>query len=150
MAMSAEHRSKFAALHRQWWHLHMSEKFSSETINSKQTNKHSVLLHHMFSSLLGIFRCNHIYCEYVCSIVWYIFDNFPAVSVRGVSWISTYMFLASYFPSGSPDEQPIVVLTSGSVRTNTRSWEILEYICRMVLHELGLWIINRERKNMEG
>ncbi|XP_078324262.1 uncharacterized protein LOC111123666 [Crassostrea virginica] len=34
--------------------------------------------------------------------------------VRGVSWISTYMFLASYFPSGSPDEQPIVVLTSGS------------------------------------
>ena len=39
MAMSAEHRSKFAALHRQWWRLHMSEKFSSRTINSKQTNK---------------------------------------------------------------------------------------------------------------
>ena len=28
MAMSAEHRSKFAALHRQWRRLHMSEKFS--------------------------------------------------------------------------------------------------------------------------
>ena len=37
MAMIAEHRSKFAALHRQWWRLHMSEKFSSET--NKQTNK---------------------------------------------------------------------------------------------------------------
>ena len=39
MAMSAEHRSKFAALHRQWWRLHMSEKFSSGTINFKQTDK---------------------------------------------------------------------------------------------------------------
>ena len=43
MAMSAEHRSKFAALHRQWWRLHMSEKFSSGTINSKQTNNHYVI-----------------------------------------------------------------------------------------------------------
>ena len=40
MAMSAEHtRSKFAALHRQWWRLRMSEKFSIGTINFKQTNK---------------------------------------------------------------------------------------------------------------
>ena len=39
MAMSADHRSKFAALHRQWCRLHMSEKFSSGTINSKETNK---------------------------------------------------------------------------------------------------------------
>ena len=38
MAMSAKHRSKFAAFNRQWWRLHMSEKFSSGTINSK-TNK---------------------------------------------------------------------------------------------------------------
>ena len=37
MAMSAEHRSKFAALHRQWWRLHMSYKFSSGTKNPKQT-----------------------------------------------------------------------------------------------------------------
>ena len=29
IAMSAEHRSKFASLHRQWWRLHMSEKFRS-------------------------------------------------------------------------------------------------------------------------
>ena len=36
MAMSAMHRSKFAALHLQWWHLHMSEKFSSGT---KETPK---------------------------------------------------------------------------------------------------------------
>ena len=41
--MCAEHWSKFAALYRQWWRLHMSEKFSSGTINSKQTN--TQLLH---------------------------------------------------------------------------------------------------------
>ena len=39
MAMSAEHRSKLAAVHRQWWRLHMSEKFSSGMKNPKQTNK---------------------------------------------------------------------------------------------------------------
>ena len=38
MARSAEHRSNFAAIHRQWWRLHMREKFSSGTKNSKQTN----------------------------------------------------------------------------------------------------------------
>ena len=38
MAMSAEYRSKFA-LHRQWWRLHLSEKFLSGTKNPKQTNK---------------------------------------------------------------------------------------------------------------
>ena len=36
MAMSAE---QFAALHRQWLRLHLSEKFSSGNKNSKQTNK---------------------------------------------------------------------------------------------------------------
>ena len=35
--MSAEHRSKFAALHHYWWRLHMSEKLSSVTKNPKQT-----------------------------------------------------------------------------------------------------------------
>ena len=39
MAISAEHRSKFAALHRQCWHIQMGEKFSSGMKNSKQTNK---------------------------------------------------------------------------------------------------------------
>ena len=39
MAMTAEHRLKFAVLHRLWWRLRMIEKFSSETINPKQTNK---------------------------------------------------------------------------------------------------------------
>ena len=37
MAMIAKHRSKFAALHQQWWRLHMSEKFLSGTKNPKQT-----------------------------------------------------------------------------------------------------------------
>ena len=39
MALNAEHKSKFAALHPQWWRLHMSEKFSSGMKNPKQTNK---------------------------------------------------------------------------------------------------------------
>ena len=39
MSMSAVHMSKFAALNRQWWRLHMSEKFSSGMKNPKQTNK---------------------------------------------------------------------------------------------------------------
>ena len=39
MAMSAEHRSKFVAIQPEWLRLHMSEKFSSGTINPKQTNK---------------------------------------------------------------------------------------------------------------
>ena len=39
MAVSAEHRSKFAALHRQCWHLHMSEKFSSGTKNNQTKKK---------------------------------------------------------------------------------------------------------------
>ena len=39
MANAVEHESKFAALHRQRWRLQMSEKFSSGTINPKQTNK---------------------------------------------------------------------------------------------------------------
>ena len=40
VGMSAEHRSKFEALHQQWWSLYMSEKFSSATKTLKQTNKH--------------------------------------------------------------------------------------------------------------
>ena len=42
MAISAEHTSKFAALHRQWWRLQMSEKFSSGMKNSRQTNQHRI------------------------------------------------------------------------------------------------------------
>ena len=37
MSMSAEHRSEFAALRRQWWRLQMSEKFSNGP--KKNTNK---------------------------------------------------------------------------------------------------------------
>ena len=40
MAISAEHKSKFAALHRQLWRFQMSEKFSSGTKNHKETNNH--------------------------------------------------------------------------------------------------------------
>ena len=39
MALGAEHRSKFAALHQYWWRLHMSEKFSSRR---KTTNKQTI------------------------------------------------------------------------------------------------------------
>ena len=45
MAISAEnpYMSKFAALHWQWWRLQMSEKSSSLTKNSKQTNKQKLI-----------------------------------------------------------------------------------------------------------
>ena len=39
MAMSAEHRSKFAVLHRQWWRLHMREIFTSGTTPSPPKKK---------------------------------------------------------------------------------------------------------------
>ena len=39
MAMNAEHRSRFASLHRQWWRLHMSE-FSNKINKQMQINKH--------------------------------------------------------------------------------------------------------------
>ena len=39
MVMSAEHRSTFAALHRQWRRPYISEKFSSGTKNPKQINE---------------------------------------------------------------------------------------------------------------
>ena len=44
VAMSAEHKSNFAALHWQWCRFHMSEKFSSGTKNHRQTNKHGFKL----------------------------------------------------------------------------------------------------------
>ena len=37
MAMNAEHRSKFAAFHPQWWCLQMSKKYLSG-LKKKQTN----------------------------------------------------------------------------------------------------------------
>ena len=43
MTMSAGYRSKFVALHWRWWHLHMSEKFSSEMKGPLQTNKTKTL-----------------------------------------------------------------------------------------------------------
>ena len=48
MVISAEQRSQFTAHHRQWWRLQMSEKFSSGTKNSKQTNKIDVILKMQF------------------------------------------------------------------------------------------------------
>ena len=43
MAISAEHRSKFGALHRPWWRLHMSEKILEWDKNPKQTSNHRLL-----------------------------------------------------------------------------------------------------------
>ena len=53
MVMNVEHRSKFAALQRQWWCFHMSEELSSVTINSKQikqTNKQTNKVHTFLNS----------------------------------------------------------------------------------------------------
>ena len=45
MAIGPEHGLKFAALHRQWRRLHMSEKFSSgaKKTNNKHTKKKQTL-----------------------------------------------------------------------------------------------------------
>ena len=48
MAMSAEYRSKFAALHQQSWRLHMSEVFSSGTIIPKQKIQNVCLIIQMY------------------------------------------------------------------------------------------------------
>ena len=45
MALSAEHISKFAALHRQLWRFHMSEKISSGTKYHKQITSLSSFLY---------------------------------------------------------------------------------------------------------
>ena len=56
MAMSAKHRSKFAALQRLWGHLHMSEKFSSGTKKTKQTKNQtlSYILKNIIGNLEGL------------------------------------------------------------------------------------------------
>ena len=51
MAISAEHRPKSVALHRQCRRLHMSKKFLSGTKNPKQTNKLPI------SEVEGVIRC---------------------------------------------------------------------------------------------
>ena len=45
MALSAKHKSKFAALQRQWWFLHISEKFSSDTKKTLNFSKDSSINH---------------------------------------------------------------------------------------------------------
>ena len=45
MAMSAEHKPEFAAFHRQWLRLHMSEEFSGGMKNPKQTKEKNKQTH---------------------------------------------------------------------------------------------------------
>ena len=50
MAIGADHRSEFAALHQSWWRLHMSEQFLSRTKNpNNQTNKQKI---YFFTSII--------------------------------------------------------------------------------------------------
>ena len=58
MAMSAEHRSKFAALHRQWLRLHMSEKFPSGSKKHKTSKLWETI----------VFTCVHISNVFLISI----------------------------------------------------------------------------------
>ena len=64
MAMSSEHRSKFAALHRQWWRLQMREKFSSGTKNPKTNNKKQtkvvVAVHRPILSFFSFYRLQDV------------------------------------------------------------------------------------------
>ena len=61
MAMSAEQRSKFAAFHRQWWRLHMSEKFSTGT--NKQTK--TITVHFVYQHFM-IKRQRSAYKTAIC------------------------------------------------------------------------------------
>ena len=72
MAMSAEHRSKFAAFHRQWWRLHMSEKFSSGTKNLKQKKIYTILciIHAVNTNVQNLFPYN-LQCIHVTFILFY-------------------------------------------------------------------------------
>ena len=63
MAMSAKHSSKFAAIHWQWWRLHMSEKFFSGKKNPNiQTN---IILQ---TKLASYRRTTSILCKNTCII----------------------------------------------------------------------------------
>ena len=54
MAMRAEHRSKYAALHRESWRLHVSNKFSFGTKNPKRTNNPLIQKQSMLHILINI------------------------------------------------------------------------------------------------
>ena len=54
MAMRSEQSSKFAALNRQWWRLHISEKFSRGTKTSHMGQKQSPGLVFTVSALICI------------------------------------------------------------------------------------------------
>ena len=75
MAMSAEHRSQFAALHRPWYRLHMSEKFSSGTKNHPPPQKKL-----------------HTLCVFSVHITYWIYQNGPSakhfitIKVDGVAF----------------------------------------------------------------
>ena len=86
MAMSAEHRSKFEALHRQWWPLHMSEKFSSGTRNPKQTNKQTKYNVPNFTSLFTA-----VYLAITFALYWVSISLFIAVYLAFT--LTMYMYL---------------------------------------------------------
>ena len=80
MTMSAENRSKFAALHRQWWSLQICEIFSGATKKTTTTNKQmnnfkwiffTVLLHTCYTYMVYFFlklwfRLWHKECVSAC------------------------------------------------------------------------------------
>ena len=79
MAISSEHRSKFATLHWQRWCLHMSEIFSSGRQNPKQTNKH-VLLNKLLLSYCQIhIKESFLAVIYYCVVDWLGFYAVSAI-----------------------------------------------------------------------
>ena len=71
MTISAEQGSKFAALHRQWWRLQMSETFLSGTKNTKheydisnfsdKLNWHKASLDRVFLKLYMLYKLDCLY-----------------------------------------------------------------------------------------
>ena len=90
MAMSAEHRSKFAALHRQWWRLYMSENFRSG--KKPQTNKIFALYLHEKMHCHVILRQTRLHAYFLSSVefdveVPFLFQLVGVATIGLTSWI---------------------------------------------------------------
>ena len=68
MVMSAEQRSKFAALHRSWWPLCMIEKFSNATEKQTKTLKNNNNIVNLFLFPIDIIHYIQNYTKIMHSV----------------------------------------------------------------------------------
>ena len=98
MAVSAKLMSKFAALNRQWWRLHMTQQFLSGTKNFKQSTKWNVVCERMSRNIYYLFFHYLIwfsnegitYQKYICKSCVFIY------SFNRSGWTILYMLCWRY------------------------------------------------------